>query len=619
MTRLIAAVAAILLIAVGLLTGSIAASAAPTATFTSPDTVTAGRDYPGNPDTEAPLVAAEERRIIDIRTTLQTALLQGVVPRRPFRLTTTGVPTIVLVGRSAPYTIDELARIAPRSVEKRSDGSYLISEHIYVAEGATLRIDGVGVKLLLASNAHGFVSIVADGGTLVIRGDASSPLEVGSWDSDAVGPDLLTDDGRAYVRVYGGHAEITDAKFEQLGFWSGITGGLAITGSVIPEPLIADDPTSAAQPLDENLVSLGPDASPLDTLALEGEPDGAGYASALLQSVETIGNAFGLFVTAADRVDIRGSSFENSLVDGLVFHRDVTNSTVSGSVATGNAQDGFNLTRATSSVVFDDLEARDNGRNGITIEGRALVDGPSATGIAVSSYGGNEVRNSTSAGNGRYGIEVVGGFDINIIGNEVSNNLMGIVVTSGATGVTIRANEVSGSTQQGIAVRDSGADMSVVDNRVDGGEIGIYLRDAGGRIEDNRVSKVSNHGIALVGATGGSVIVGNTIDGSGPSAIDVSRSTGMAVRDNDATGWHDTKPLAIVLARIFQPLTVMWLVIALLLIVTLVMRRRRRVGVNPYADQAPLSSFTRGIVPRAQVGSRVQVPNLGEPSTGIGS
>jgi hypothetical protein len=565
---------------------------------------TGGRGYPGDPVEEARLVAAEERRLIDIEASISSATAAGVAPTRPFRMTTTGVPTVVLVARTSAYSLEELARIAPRSVAVQGDGSYLVNEHLYVADGATLRLTGDGLRVLLASSADGFASIVGDGGNLQIEGGSGTPVSISSWDGD--GPDLVTADGRAYIREHGGHASIVNAEFSDLGFWSGITGGLSLTGTVIPEPLLADDLGSAASPAEpvevagiEGSEALGGEG--LETLALDSGLTIDGYASALIQSVTVTGCAFGLFVTNSDRVDIRGSHFADSFVDGLVFHRDVTNTTVTSTSAIGNAQDGFNLTRATSGVVFDGLTARSNGRNGITIEGRSLVDGPSATGIATTVYGDNEVRNSISTDNGRYGIEVVGGRDVLVVGNEVARNAMGIVVTSGATGVTVRDNDVSASASQGIALREAGLDAVVTDNTVDGAAIGIFARDAGGAFEDNTVTDVSNHGIALVGETGSSTIVGNTVAGSGPSAIDVYRTSGVAVRDNDIADWRSTKPISVVLRAVFQPLTVLWIVIAVAILGSALFARRLRGPRDPFADYAPLATFTRGIVSRDEV------------------
>ena len=133
---------------------------------------------------------------------------------------------------------------------------------------------------------------------------------------------------------------------------------------------------------------------------------------------------------------------------------------------------------------------------------------------------------------------------------------------------------------------------------ISGTEIGIFFRDSGGRIEDNEIREVSNHGIALIGDTGASVVVGNSISGSGPSAIDVARTSGAAVRNNDTSEWKSTKPLDVVLAGIFQPLTILWILIALVLLFSIRRAGARRGIRDPFADQAPLTSLTRGILAR---------------------
>jgi hypothetical protein len=60
----------------------------------------------------------------------------------------------------------------------------------------------------------------------------------------------------------------------------------------------------------------------------------------------------------------------------------------------------------------------------------------------------------------------------------------------------------------------------------------------------------------------------------------------------------------VVLRGILQPLTVMWLILALLLVVSAVSSiGRKNTGFkHPYASLAPLSSFTRGVVDRDSLG-----------------
>lgn len=613
--------------------------------------------YPGDPDAEAALVAAEDRRLVEVRSIANGAQWTGASQWRPYRLETGTTYTLVLVEREAPYSFDDLLELAPQTLVRQPDGSYLLGENIVVEEGATLDLTSDdGLRLNLTSTDDAFVSIVTLGGDLTVAGTAENPTVVSAWDPRTGTADADTSDGRAYVRVIGGYADFRHATFDHLGFWSGTTGGVSLTGTDLPhtapgsqdlaagevaapdEPTVTDAPTGAVATGDA--VSPDPAASgsavsdpaaadtgaagagttagtPLvapaakvfgtellptgagaPTLGLGADLSGYSFVSAQIQDVTFSENAFGLFVMNAEGVVVSGSRIEDSLVDGLVMHRDVTASTVVATTSTGNAVDGFRLARSTSGIVLERLTSTDNGRNGISIEGTPLADGPSATGTGTQMSGANSVSESTVTGNGRYGIDVVGGTTIEVDANTVTDNPAGIVVSEGATAVELTDNTVEGADQQGISLRSAGTDTVVTGNTVLGGEIGIYARDAGGTFERNTVDDVTSHAITLVGTTGGSVVSDNTVGGRGPSAIDVARTTGVAVTDNSTEDWDSTKPLSTVLRQIFQPLTVVWLLLALLVLVTaLTSIRHRNAGVrHPYANRAPLTSLTRGVV-----------------------
>ncbi len=630
--------------------------------------------YPGDPDAEAALVAAEDRRLVEVRSIANGAQWTGASQWRPYRLETGTTYTLVLVEREAPYSFDDLLELAPQTLVRQPDGSYLLGENIVVEEGATLDLTSDdGLRLNLTSTDDAFVSIVTLGGDLTVAGTAENPTVVSAWDPRTGTVDDDTSDGRAYVRVVGGYADFRHATFDHLGFWSGTTGGVSLTGTDLPhtapgsqdlaageipaadEPPVPDgtagtdgtagavatgdaaDPgavpgaapdgtttstTSAGAPTETGTTStvvsppsakvfgteLLPTGAGAPTLGLGADLSGYSFVSAQIQDVTFSDNAFGLFVMNAEGVVVSGSRIEDSLVDGLVMHRDVTASTVVATTSTGNAVDGFRLARSTSGIVLERLTSTGNGRNGISIEGTPLADGPSATGTGTEMSGANSVSESTVTGNGRYGIDVVGGTTIEVDANTVTDNPAGIVVSEGATAVELTDNTVEGADQQGISLRSAGTDTVVTGNTVLGGEIGIYARDAGGTFERNTVDDVTSHAITLVGATGGSVVSDNSVGGRGPSAIDVARTTGVAVSDNSTEDWDSTKPLSTVLRQIFQPLTVVWLLLALLVLVTaLTSIRHRNAGVrHPYANRAPLTSLTRGVVDPSEIFGQAQ-------------
>jgi hypothetical protein len=511
----------------------------------------------------------------------------------PYRLSVGDNRTLVLVARPDPYTLDELVRTAPVTVAAQPDGSYLVKENIVVQEGASLSITSDRAAVVnLSSGAKGFVSIVGIGGSIQLGGLDGAPMTIKSWDPATGAADLDTTDGRSYVRVIGGSAEFTHVAFADLGFWSGRTGGVSLTGT----ESAADD--SAADIGDASL--LPADGSEEGVYDLTPEDDVSGVVSGRLTDISVTRGAFGLFVTRADGVSLVDSAITDSLVGGVVFHRDVTNSRISRTSSKSNGTDGFAVTRASSGIIIEGVTAIGNGRNGVTLEGAPLAEGPSATGTSVGSYGKNQVRDSRSAGNLHYGIAIVGGSGIVVQGNAVGDGDMGIVVSHGAQEVTIIDNEVRRAARQGIALRDAGTDATVTGNTVDAGIIGIYARDAGGSFEDNWIEGVVSHGIALVGDTGKSAIRGNTISGSGPSPIDIDRTRAVTLGENQTDEWTVTRPLPVVLRSIFRPLTVVWILVIGVLIFTAisVARRGRARGIrDPYEENAPLRSYTRGAVP----------------------
>jgi parallel beta-helix repeat protein len=553
--------------------------------------------YVGDADAEASLVEIEERRVIDVRSIANATDWTGAADGLPYRLVTGSTFTLVLVERAAPYSLENVVDLG--ALVLQPDGSYLLREHIVVEEGATLDLSGEGLEIRLASSSESFVSIVTLGGDLTIKGTASRPVDIVAWDTDLAQPDLATEDGRAYVRVVGGHADLSDVRFENLGFWSGRTGGVSLTGTELPD---ADAEGVLPNPI-INGQEIIPSGQQLETLALDGDISGYGTVSAFVRNVSFTGNAFGLFVSSADGVMVQNSTVLGSLVDGLVFHRNVRNSEIQSTESSANAGDGIVVTRATTGNVLTRVTASGNGRNGITLEGGPLADGPSATGTPIGVYGDNQVTDSVASDNGRYGIHVDGGAGIRVDGNIFAGNEMGVVVSEAATAVTIANNEVLSSSRQGIALRESGTDLVVEDNVVRGGEIGIYARNAGGTFERNEVGEVTSHAITLVGETGASVIAGNTVAGVGPSAIDIARTSDVAASENDADSWTSTKPLDVVIRNFLQPLTVLWLTLGLLVVVSAVSGvKRRDTGIrHPYANLAPMSTFTRGVVSRDAV------------------
>ncbi|GIG29383.1 right-handed parallel beta-helix repeat-containing protein [Cellulomonas marina] len=599
----------------------------------APDEVTSEVAYPGNTITEPALVADEEARLSEVRTVGSMIRWRDLDVPGPYRLSTGSTYTLVLAKREEPYTLADLLTLAPQTFVREPDGAYLLSENIVIQTGATLDLSAAGpLEVRLASDADRFVSIVNLGGNLLTRGTEAAPVSITSWDRDAGAPDVETADGRAYIRSIGGQVELTGTEFRYLGFWSGRTGGVALTGTDLPVNGTLDaygrllrDAVKAQQEATEpgETDAAGAGAAgeevadpvdPVDGLLPAGElpvPEqddedlGYSYVSAKIDDCTFEGNAFGLFVSSANGVDIDRSVISGSLVDGLVMHRFVVNAAVSRTRAVDNAGDGIVLARATTGIVLTEDHSSGNGGSGIVVRGTPLADGPNASGMPVGDYGNNSVSNSVSSDNGRYGIEIVGGRNVDVNANDVIGNDMGIVVREAAHKVTLVGNRLEQNERHAIAVRDGVTGTVLTGNIIAGGPDGIYVRDSAATIQRNTFSEHSLHAVTLVGTVAGTVVSENTMGGRGPSAIDRKRSEGAEIGENDTSGWASTKPFWTVVRNAMQPLTVMWTLLALLLVGTAVAgsRKRRQRGFrHPYESQRRLAELVEppvrvGVVP----------------------
>ncbi len=574
--------------------------------------------YGGDPQKEAELVAQEERRLIDVDLVASGTMFPGLDVNLPFRVAGKPVSTLVLPARDTAYTEQDLVALAPLSFVSTAPGEYLLSEHIVVLEGATLDLRRPGgLVIKMASQDNGFASIVVNGGNLVVNGTPTEPVKFQAWDSQRSLPDTNTADGRAYIRVMGGYASITNATFSDLGFWSGLTGGLSLTGTELASTLGL--PADATREIPEAYLAAPTDSETVDPgkpLVVDGTTEGetgvgltrgtglySNGVTAWLSGLTVTGNAYGLFVSNATSVELQNSKFMNNLVDGVDFHREVSNSHITGVESSSNGGDGFRVSRGSQGVLIDTVEAANNKGNGITIDAAPLSDGPSATGFPVIAYGGHSVLNSKVTNNGHYGIAVLGGDGIALRRNTITGGDFGIVVGKASQGIDVEENRIDGALKQGIALRD-GSEGSVFGNLVVGGDIAIYVRDSKVEVTRNTIQEVSSHGVTMAGDTNGSTIGQNLIDGQGNSPIDTVRGKGVTVLDNNKSpSWVYQNITERVLRVVTKPMTMLWTVLALLLILTAFRGFRYRGSGfgNPYRDRTPLAALSRGMVDPATV------------------
>lgn len=417
-----------------------------------------------------------------------------------------------------------------------------------------------------------------------------------AWDLGVGTEDDVLTDGRAYLRAIGGQFRAEYVKLSHLGFWSGRTGGLALTGTDRPDvgaigSDLSDEPGDSAgshllQDVSVEPAGNLPAQSGGATLAYS--VPGLNYISSNLSNVTVANNAFGLFASGANGLQISDSSFTDNLFGGVVLHRYVTNGVINTTTSSRNGGDGFTLSRATSSIAISESTAERNAGSGFRLAGRPLADGPSAVGASLRSYGNNSVSNSVATNNGHYGIEVLGGFNIGLNNNRIDGHEMGIMINGPARQISVTGNTLRNSARHGVALVNGVSDATVTGNVVEESSTGIYLRDSSGQVTGNTVQSAGSHGVSLVGEVGGSDVSFNILAGGGPSALDTMRAEGnVATSTNNADGWHDTSPWYYSLRKLLQPMTALWVAIAGLLAISAVRNRRIGRGVmgHPYAHQ----------------------------------
>ncbi|TPW76702.1 right-handed parallel beta-helix repeat-containing protein [Schumannella sp. 10F1B-5-1] len=541
-----------------------------------------GRAYTGDPANEAALVRHESERTIDAQSAASAAAGRKVDVTRSFRVLTDGRPTLVLPGRATPYSMGELAAGAPDSVRDAGGGALDVVEHVLVSRGATLQLQP-GQTVRLASDASGFTSITVAGGTLTGTGTADARIVIESWDAAAGAVDSATADGRAYVRGNGGAIQLANADVTALGFWSGPTGGLAATAG-----------TGSSSAL--NQIGSSSAGTPSVSIA----PTGGATAALSLDGVTVDGNAYGVYVDSLAGASITGSTVKNSLVDGI-YLKTATDAKITSTTVSGNAIDGLVAADASSRLAVSKLTAQKNARNGVTIDGRAAEDGPNPSGDSVKgAVQAATISASKIIDNARYGVDILGGSRTTVAESTISGGLMGVTIRDGAASTSVEKSAISGQRQHAIAVLDDTRGGELTGNRIDDASIGIYVRNAGAVVRENRITDAPVDAIALVGTLAGTRVTDNTISGTGAGAIDTDRAIDPRVENNLIDGWVASQSLNRVIAGIFSPLTVIWSAVLALVAFAVIYRlgapERRR-------QHAPLQQFSRGVFTREAAGS----------------
>lgn len=494
-------------------------------------------------------------------------------------------PTVVLAPRPQPYTLDSL--VALGSANRVNPTTVDLLRSIVVAPGARLDVEAPGTTLRLTSGPAGFTSIVGWKGAITLAGSAAAPLTVTSWDGAAKGPDTAVGDGRAYIRSIGADLSLHFVHVTSLGFWSGRTGGVALTGT------------------------------------------GAAPSTGTITNTQVESGHYGLFTDDIAKLAVADSTFNHNELTGVLLHRGTANVVIERSVAEANGADGFVADRGSESVALRQITATANHGDGVRLDGRPLAEDSGPAGASNVPHKDFRLEGSLVRANQDDGVQTLDGDHVVITGNRVVGHQEGIVVTGQSVDVEVSANEVVGSASAGIALRDGPTNVVVRANKVEGGAIGLQVRDAHVQLRDNVVSDATNHGLSVVGEAGGTTAEGNSLRGAGASAVDVARLAPDALvtlNANDDSGWKVQVPIGDYVTGLVRdhPLLPLWVLVLLAPLALVVLRRRR--SSRPYIEGAgePEPPAVTGLdargetllLPRSLVGRPVSPqlpPNGGGP------
>ncbi|WP_022880485.1 right-handed parallel beta-helix repeat-containing protein, partial [Microbacterium sp. B19] len=422
-------------------------------------------DAPAAPKTPAELVAAEDERLTAVA---------ALAPGDPALVDKWN--TVVLVPKSAQgtvYTVADLAAVGAARIDDARTATLL--RNVVIRRGAELDFLGGGT-LRMASSASGTTSIVTWGGGLGVIGAEDDPFVFTSWDESTAAADLDEDDGRAYIRARDGVIAMRYAQLDDLGYWSGRTGGLAVTGT-------GDDRASAA-----------------------------------LISTAIKGLHYGVFFSDTTQAVVQDTTIENSTLTGMEVTNGASDTTVERTTITGSGGDGISVSRQSPGTKITDTTVSGSTGWGIRVDGSALADGPTSGGYGLSPTKGFTLTGSHVRDNREGGVRVISTDTTEIRGTEVAEARSAVLVEGPSTGLTVADADLASSDLRALDVSGKITDATVSDSRLSGRRIAVELTGAAVIIRDNDVRVASGFGIELA-EDARADITGNTFHGVGQEVV----------------------------------------------------------------------------------------------------
>ncbi|WP_058626219.1 right-handed parallel beta-helix repeat-containing protein [Microbacterium testaceum] len=441
--------------------------------------------------------------------------------------------TVVLGAKNGQPTGYSLADLVALGAARQDDATtFTLLRNVVVRSGAELDLVAPGSTLRMTSSPAGSTSIVGWGGHLLFGGLEGSPLRITSWDDSNAAPDTDESDGRAYVRVRDGILASSYTDFSDLGYWSGRTGGLAITGS------------------------------------------GTVDAGARLENSTMTGLHYGLFASESTGVGVFDSTITDSTLTGLEFTNGGHDFRVDRTTVRDSGSDGISLSRQSRALTLSVVTVEGAAGWGVRVDGSALADGPTTGGYGLTPSSGFTLTDSRVQNNRDGGVRVISTDDTEIHQSTVDETRTAVLVEGPSTGLSVTNADLSSSELRGLDINGRITDAKVSDSRIVGRRIATELTGASVVMSGNDLSVTTGSAIELADGARAD-ITGNTFHGVGQDAVAMWSDSRTMQADNDESGW--TFQWAWVGWMNEHPMMWMWALVLLIPAIGLpVLWRRRR-------------------------------------------
>jgi parallel beta-helix repeat protein len=397
---------------------------------------------PQVPDSVA--LAQLDRSAAATRVARRLAAPELLTPARTGTERLSSLPTLALAPRDTPYTLAELRRLVPSAFSdvRGVPGAVLLDAHVEVPVGATLVIDEQTPDVRLPSGPSAFATIVSRG-TTTVTGTADTPVRISTWDGQA--PDGVATDGRSFVLQIGGRMDIDHGRFENLGFGTGTSSGVAWHGAA---PDVAGTDPNAGR------------------IKAQGTVTNSLFAH----------NHFGAYTHEAQGMHWSGNTFSDNEEYGFDPHDFSDDFVVENNVAHHNGKHGFIFSRGCTRNLLRGNTAFANYGHGFMIDdGRSVASATAEARIDPSND--NLVASNVAYDNAGSGVEIEGGTGNVVSDNRLTHNDIGVRVKDRAV-ATVTGNDIADSVRYGVHVLDAQSRASIDGNRISGTWAAVNLAAA---------------------------------------------------------------------------------------------------------------------------------------------